>query len=78
MTIDDKENEWENDAIDDNWEKWARKTNIERRYVRKTIDVIINITVNIQYKITRYKKTKWNESERTSWKELFILIRLLY
>ena len=31
MTIDDKENEWENNAIDNNWKEWARKTDMKRR-----------------------------------------------
>ena len=33
LIIDNEENEWENNIIDDNEEKWARKIDMRRRYV---------------------------------------------
>ena len=31
MIVNNEKNEWKNDAVDDIWEKWARKTNTKRR-----------------------------------------------
>ena len=31
IIVDDRENQWENDAINDNWKKWARKTDTKKR-----------------------------------------------
>ena len=32
MTVNNEKNKWENDATNDNWKKWARKTDIRRKY----------------------------------------------
>ena len=31
IIVDNEKNEWESDVIDNNWKKWARKTNTRRR-----------------------------------------------
>ena len=42
MIVNNKEDEWKNDAINDVWEKWARKTNMRRRYVNLIfIDIVL-------------------------------------
>ena len=42
IIVDNKEDEYKNDAIDDIWEKWARKTDTEKRCGNSIfIDIIL-------------------------------------
>ena len=48
MTVDNKEGKWENNAIDDNWKKWTRKTDTRRKYA-SLIFIDIALFVESQY-----------------------------
>ena len=45
IIVDDKEDKWENNVTDDNWKKWARKTDTKRRY---TSSMFIDITLFVK------------------------------
>ena len=48
IIVDDEESEWENDATDDIWKKWARKTDTKRRCVNLIFTDIV-LFVESQY-----------------------------
>ena len=65
ITVDDEENEWENDAIDNIWEKWARKTDTKRKCA-SLILIDIALFVESQY-IKISKQIGWTKFKK-SWK----------
>ena len=56
VIIDNKKNEWKDDATDDNWEKWTRKIDIRRRCASS---MLINIILFVESQYIKISKQIW-------------------
>ena len=56
VIVDDERNEWENNMIDDIWEKWARKTNMRRRCASS---MFIDIALFVESQYIKILKQIW-------------------
>ena len=65
IIVNDKENEWENDATDDIWKKRARKTDTERRCVSS---MFIDIALFVESQYIKISKQIWWTNFEKSWK----------
>ena len=66
MIVDNGKNKWENDAIDDNWEKWIRKLNTKRRCVSS---MLINIALFVESQYIKISKQIWWTKFKKFWKD---------
>ena len=62
VTVDDKENEWKNDVIDNNWEKWTCKTDT-RKKCASSMFTDIALFVDSQY-IKTSKQIWWTKLKK--------------
>ena len=65
VTVDDEEDNQENDVPDNNWNKWARKTDTRRKYASS---MFIDIVLSVESQYIKTSKQIWWIKFEKFWK----------